>query len=55
MRTSIWETNKRGKRLGDYVFTMEGQDRIKCINLYLDKLEEAEIEKEINSSSEKEN
>jgi hypothetical protein len=54
-RTSIWETNKRGKRLGDYVFTMDGQDRIKCINLYLDKLEEAEIEKEINSSLEKEN
>ena len=47
-RTSIWKTNRRGRRLGDYVFTIRGKNKIKCINLYLDHLEESEIEKEIS-------
>jgi hypothetical protein len=53
--TSIWETNKRGKRLGEKIFTISKQDHIECIKLFLDKLEEAKIEEELKAESKSEN
>jgi hypothetical protein len=46
--TSIWETNKRGKRLSDRpIFKIDGQNREKCINLYITSLEEKQIEEDL--------
>lgn len=53
--TAIWETNKRGKRLGEKIFSISKQDRIECIELFLDKLEEAKIEEELKAESKSEN
>lgn len=50
--TAIWEANKRGKRLSTKeLFKIDGKNITKCINLFLDKLEEEAIEKEINESN----
>lgn len=51
--TSIWETNKRGKRLtSEPIFRIDGQNYTKCVNQYLDVLEEKEIEASIAKESE---
>jgi hypothetical protein len=55
LMTSIWETNKRGKRLGDKIFSISRHDYSECIELFLDKLEEAKIEEELKAESKSEN
>jgi hypothetical protein len=43
--TSIWESNKKGKRLTtDPIFSTNGKDHIKCINSFIDKLELEKID-----------
>jgi hypothetical protein len=51
--TAIWEANKRGKRLSDGpIFKIDGQNHLKCVNQYLDVLEEKEIEASIAKETE---
>ena len=46
--TSIWETNKRGKRLSnDPIFKINGQNHEKCIDSYITSLEEKQIEEDL--------
>ena len=45
-QTAIWECNKRGKRLTtESIFSVSGQNHLKCANAFLDFLEELDIEK----------
>lgn len=38
--TGIWDSNKRGKRLTEKeLFGIRGKDPVKCLNLFLDKIE----------------
>ena len=38
--TGIWDSNKRGKRLTEKeIFRINGKDPVKCLNLFLDKME----------------
>ena len=44
-QSSIWESNKRGKRLSqDPIFSVETKDHIRCINEFLDKIELEKID-----------
>jgi len=39
-KTSIWKSNKKGKRISsEPIFHFEGTDHVKCINEYLDHQE----------------
>lgn len=39
-QTAIWTSNKRGKRISKTaVFTIQGNDHIKCVNDYIASLE----------------
>lgn len=50
--TSIWECSKRGKRNStDPVFTIPSKNYKKCLDLFLDKLEEAEILEQLQKES----
>lgn len=44
-QSSIWESNKRGKRLTqDPIFSVETKDHVRCINEFLDKIELEKID-----------
>ena len=50
--TSIWECNKRGKRLTEKpLHKIDRQDRLTCINQFFDILDEKEMEKEIENET----
>jgi len=54
LTTSIWKTNKRGKRLGQVIFSISEKNYIKCVDLFLNKLEESKIEEELKKEEENE-
>jgi hypothetical protein len=43
--TGVWDSNKRGKRMTEKeIFLINGKDHVKCLNLFLDKLEKEKLE-----------
>lgn len=52
VQTSLWEANKKGKRLTEKpLISIFAHDHKKCINIFLESLEEAKIEAEIEAES----
>ncbi len=53
-RTSIWESNKKGKRLTQApIFDIGKKDYKRCVDEFLTVLEEKQIEEELQKESQK--